>query len=211
MTAGELRRALRLVVILDHAAARGRDYADLARSAARGGATMLQIRAKPLSAAELAAAVRAATAAAPLLPVIVNDRLDVALATGAAGCHLGQDDIPAAEGRRIAPEGFVIGGSAGDLAEVRRVLDARCDYIGIGPVHVTPNKPDAGAPLGVAGFAAVRAAAGSLPCVAIGGVTTDDIAALRSAGADGVAVIGAVLRDADVEAATRRLRDAIGR
>lgn len=198
--------ALRLLVILDDGAARGRDLAALGAAAARGGATMLQVRAKRLGAADLAATVRRVMAAAPGVPVVVNDRLDVAIAAGAAGCHLGQDDFPIADARRLAPPGFLLGGSAGNDAELARALAQRPDYLGIGPVHVSPSKTDAGAAIGVEGFRRLCAAAHGLPCVAIGGIQAADVAPLAAAGAAGVAVIGAVLGADDVEAATRALR-----
>ncbi len=204
-----LADALRLVVILDAAAARGHDLAGLAVRAVRGGATMLQIRAKALGAGDLAALTRRIVEAAPGVPVLVNDRLDVALATAAAGCHLGQDDFPIRDARVLAPAGFLLGGSAGTEHEARRAAQAGADYLGIGPIHTTPHKDDAGAPIGVAGFARVRAA-GALPAVAIGGVGAADARALREAGADGLAAIGAVLGAPDPEAAVRALREAIG-
>ncbi len=206
MTGSGPRSALRLVVILDHDAARGRDLAAVAAAAVRGGATMLQVRAKQLPPGDLAALVRHVIAAAPGIPVVVNDRLDVAIATGAAGCHLGQDDFPIADARRLAPAGFLLGGSAGSDAELARALAQRPDYLGIGPVNVSPSKADAGAAIGVAGFRRLASAAGSLPCVAIGGIQPGDVAPLLGAGAAGVAVIGAVLGASDVEAATRALR-----
>lgn len=195
--------ALRLIVILDADALRGRDPATLAAAAERGGATMLQLRDKTSSPAQVADAARRIIAATRL-PLIINDRLDIALATGAAGCHLGQDDIPIDDARRIAPPGFVIGGSAGNDAEARNATRAGAHYLGIGPVRVTGNKPDAGAPIGVDGFRHVREAT-RLPCVGIGGLTAADVAPLRDAGAAGIAVIGAVLGRDDVEDAVREL------
>jgi thiamine-phosphate pyrophosphorylase len=205
---GALGASLRLVVILDPDAASDRDLADAAASAVRGGATMLQVRAKTLGAGALAALTRRILAASGTVPVLVNDRLDVAIAAGAAGCHLGQDDFPIAEARRIVPAGFILGASAGDEHEARRAADAGAHYLGIGPVHASPNKADAGGAIGAAGFARVRAATG-LPAVAIGGVTVADVPALLAAGAAGVAVIGAVLGAPDIEAAARALRHAV--
>ncbi len=205
-----LADALRLVVILDAGVAGDRDLAALAARAARGGATMLQLRAKEAAArdvADLARRVMAATA----LPVVVNDRLDVALATGAAGCHLGQDDFPIDAARAIAPAGFWLGGSAGNPAEARRASGAGAHYLGIGPIAVTASKADAGAAIGVEGFRQVHAAAPAVLAVAIGGVTAALVPALMAAGAGGVAVIRAVLDAPDAESATRALRDAVGR
>ena len=209
MSASLLPAALRLVVILDARAARGRDLAALGAAAVRGGATMLQVRGKQLGAGPLAELTRDVLAAANV-PILVNDRLDVALATGAAGCHLGQDDFPIAVAHTIVPAGFLLGGSAGDAAEARRAAAAGAHYLGIGPLHGTLNKPAAGSAIGVAGFRTI-AAAGALPAVAIGGVSVEDVPALIQAGAAGVAVIGAVLDAPDPEAATRSLRAALDR
>jgi len=203
-----LAAALRLVVILDPGASSGRDLADLATHAIAGGATMLQVRGKQLGAADLAALIRRILTVAGEVPVIVNDRFDVALATRAAGCHLGQDDFPIAEARVHAPAGFILGGSAGTPQEAGRCVEQGAHYIGIGPIHATPSKSDAGSAIGVAGFARVHAASPSLPAVAIGSVTARDAAALRAAGAAGLAVISAVAGAADPERAARELRAA---
>lgn len=200
--------ALRLIVILDAAVAGGRDLAALGAHAARGGATMLQVRAKDAGARELADLARRVMAATAL-PVVVNDRLDVALATGAAGCHLGQDDLPLADARAMAPAGFWLGGSAGDPDEARRTEGA--DYVGAGPIARTASKSDAGAAIGVEGFGRVRAALGDRPAVAIGGVTAALVPGLLAAGASGIAVIRAVLDAPDPERAAAELRAALDR
>jgi thiamine-phosphate pyrophosphorylase len=210
VTRQPLAAALRLVVILDTGVAREAkaDLETLARRAAEGGATMLQVRAKGESAGAVAALTRRVIAVAGL-PVIVNDRLDVAIATGAAGCHLGQDDFPIAEALRIAPPGFWLGGSAGTPEEARWAAAAGAHYLGIGPVAATGSKADAGAAIGIEGFRAVHAAASGLPAVAIGGVTAALVPGLLAAGAAGVAVIRAVVDAADPAAATRTLRAAL--
>ena len=210
MTRQPLAAALRLVVILDTGVAREAkaDLETLARRAAEGGATMLQVRAKGESAGAVAALTRRVIAVAGL-PVIVNDRLDVAIATGAAGCHLGQDDFPIAEALRIAPPGCWLGGSAGTPEEARWAAAAGAHYLGIGPVAATGSKADAGAAIGIEGFRAVHAAASGLPAVAIGGVTAALVPGLLAAGAAGVAVIRAVVDAADPAAATRTLRAAL--
>jgi thiamine-phosphate pyrophosphorylase len=207
---GPLAAALRLVVILDIDAARGRDVAALARAAVSGGATMLQVRGKHLGSLALAEHVRAVLDEKDArVPVIVNDRLDVAITTGAAGCHLGQDDLPISEARGLVPAGFLLGGSAGSEDEARRCAAAGADYLGIGPVRVTSTKPDAGAPIGVDGFRRILRKAGGLPAVAIGGITAADVRELLAAGAAGIAVTGAVLGTDDAEAATRELKAAL--
>jgi thiamine-phosphate diphosphorylase len=211
MSRPQLADALRLIVILDAAVAReaGRDLEQLAGLAARGGATMLQVRAKAAAAADLAALTRRVIAAAQGLPVTVNDRLDVAIAAGAAGCHLGQDDFPIHEALALAPPGFWLGGSAGTADEARRAAAAGAHYLGIGPIAATRSKADAGSAIGAAGFRAVHEAAPGIPAVAIGGVTVAHVPQLKAAGAAGVAVIGAVVAADDPLAATRALRKAL--
>ena len=202
-----LVESLRLVVILDDGAAQGRDLAELADRAVRGGATMLQVRGKQTPPGALADVTRRVIAAARGVPVLVNDRLDVALAAGAAGCHLGQNDFPISEARAIVPAAFLLGGSAGTPDEARLATRAGAHSLGVGPVNATGNKADAGTAIGAPGFATVRAAT-HLPCVAIGGIGAADVARLCEAGAAGVAVIGAALNATDVEAAVRDLASA---
>ena len=210
MSAPPLGDALRLVVILDAGVGGDRDLAEVASLAASGGATMLQVRAKDAAARDLADLVRRVSAAAPL-PVVVNDRLDVALATAAAGCHLGQDDFPIDAARTMVPAGFWLGGSAGTPEEAMRAAAAGADYLGIGPVAATASKGDAGAAIGAEGFRRIHAAAPAVPAVAIGGVTAALVPALVAAGAAGVAVIRAVLDAPDPARAARELRAALGR
>jgi thiamine-phosphate pyrophosphorylase len=210
VSAPPLGDALRLVVILDAGVGGDRDLAEVASLAAGGGATMLQVRAKDAAARDLADLVRRVSAAAPL-PVVVNDRLDVALATAAAGCHLGQDDFPIDAARTMVPAGFWLGGSAGTPEEAMRAAAAGADYLGIGPVAATASKGDAGAAIGAEGFRRIHAAAPAVPAVAIGGVTAALVPALIAAGAAGVAVIRAVLDAPDPARAARELRAALGR
>lgn len=165
---------------------------------------MVQVRLKHASSRELVEVTRVLVGALPV-PVVVNDRADVALAAGAAGVHLGVDDLPVAAVRAMAPPGFVIGASFGSAAELEHARTA--DYVGIGPVHATDSKLDAGGAIGVGGFAALRKLV-PCPAVAIGGIGIADVAEVRAAGAVGVAVIRAVLGAADPERAARALRDA---
>jgi len=192
---------LRLLLVTDDDLLAGRDLVGAVREAVAGGATAVQLRLKRATARELATAGRALMAAVEV-PLFVNDRLDVALAIGAAGVHLGPDDVPAARARDLAPPGFLIGASVGLESEIPNGEAA--DYWGIGPWRVTGTKRDAGAALGAAGFAALRARAGRRPSVAIGGVRVEDVPAILGAGAAGVAVVSGILGTLDVEAATRR-------
>jgi thiamine-phosphate pyrophosphorylase len=203
---------LRLMVITDPAFLKGRDAVSISLAAVRGGATMVQVRWKDGTARDLLALTQALVGALPpAVPVLVNDRVDVALAAGAAGAHLGQDDVPPTAIRARTPPGFLLGTSVGNSTEASRTRDWPVDYWSIGSCYVTANKPDAGAPLGPGGFAALRRLAPpGMPVIGIGGINPSNAAAIVTAGAAGVAVIGAVLGAEDVEAATRQLRTALG-
>lgn len=200
-------RVLTLIAITDGMADGEAGLLHRAAAAARGGATMLQLRLKDADARSLVEVARALVDAMPI-PVVVNDRVDVALASGAAGVHLGVDDLPVSAARSIAPDGFIIGVSVGNDDEVAGATGA--DYAGIGPVFGTVSKPDAGGAIGVAEFARLSARTG-LPSVGIGGVTPENAGDVIAAGAAGVAVISALLAATDPERAARSLRSAIGR
>ncbi len=194
---------LRLMLVTDDDLLANRDAVEVCRAAVRGGATSVQLRLKRRSPRELVALARVLVEAVPV-PVLVNDRLDVALAAGVAGAHLGPDDLPVRLARRCVPTGFIIGASVGSEAEAGGNEPA--DYWGVGPWRASPTKPDAGAALGVEGFSRLVARAGGIPCVAIGGVLPEDVTAIQAAGGAGVAVVSGILGDQDVEAAARRYR-----
>lgn len=203
---------LSVYVITDRWAAGERSILDVVRAAIRGGATVVQLREKQATAREmieLAQALHQVTRAAGV-PLIINDRLDVALAVDAEGVHVGQDDMPAAITRRLIGPDRILGVSAGTVEEARQAERDGADYLGVGDVYGTPTKPDAGAPIGVAGLAKIARAV-SIPVVGIGGITAENAAAVIQAGAAGVAVILAVVGAADPEAAARRLREAAKR
>ena len=193
------------MLVTDDGLLEGRDVVSLALAAERGGATAVQLRLKQVDARELVTLARRLVAALRV-PIVVNDRLDVALAAGAHGVHLGPDDLPVDAVRRLVPSGFIIGASVGGAAEAARGRAA--DYWGVGPWRVTATKADAGAPLGGDGFAEVVRLAGDIPCIAIGGVRPGDVSAVRAAGGAGVAVVSGILLAEDVEAGTRRYADA---
>lgn len=199
--------SLRLVAITDDLRDGIAGLVERARSAERGGATMVQLRLKTVDARTLVA-VGTALVDALAVPVLVNDRIDVALACGAAGVHLGFDDIPVRAARRIVPPGFVLGASVGADAEVANGREA--DYVGIGPVYATASKPDAGAAIGLGELARLAALCGR-PAVGIGGITSANAANVIGAGVAGVAVIQGVFGRATPETAAAALRSAIGR
>ncbi len=167
---------------------------------------MVQLRLKHTSARELVGLCRALLARVTV-PVLVNDRLDVALAAGAHGVHLGSDDIEPARARTVAPPGFFIGASVGTEEEIARGLET--DYWGIGPWRVTRTKADAGNALGEKGFADLVRRANGKPCVAIGAVDPDDVVPVMAAGGTGVAVVSGIFAVADIESATRRYTAAL--
>jgi len=200
---------VRLMVLTDDALLKGRDAVDVCRRAVAGGATLIQVRSKTRPPFDVAGLARALVAALPV-PVLVNDRVDVALAAGAAGAHLGQDDPPLDRVRPVVPPGFLLGISVGSAAEAARVHDWPADYWSVGPCYATGTKTDAGAALGVAGFAGLaRRAPAGVPVVAIGGITAANAAPLVHAGAAGAAVIAAVLGASDPERAARELAAAL--
>jgi thiamine-phosphate pyrophosphorylase len=196
----DLPAALQLVLVTDDALIRGRDPLLLCQAAVRGGCTMVQLRLKQWPDRELLALARALVSTLTV-PVLVNDRLDIAKAADAAGVHLGWDDLAPALARRQAARPFAIGSSVGNMGEVARGEPA--DYWGIGPIRATATKADAGTALGLDGALPLLGAAAGRPCVAIGGVVPGDIAALRHAGFTGVAVASGILGADDVESAAR--------
>jgi thiamine-phosphate pyrophosphorylase len=206
MTRGDWR----VYVIADSRDSRRRSHREIAGAAIRGGATAVQLRMKEEPAL---AVLDAARAIAPMcraagVTFIVNDRVDVAMIAGADGVHIGQDDLPAGEVRRLMGPRAVIGVSAATVEEAIAAERAGADYLGVGAMYATVTKSDAGAPVGVSRVAEIRQAV-RLPLVGIGGVTMANAAAVIRAGADGVAVITAVTLADDMVEAVRRLREAV--
>jgi thiamine-phosphate pyrophosphorylase len=194
------------MVVTDAALLKGRDPVEACRLAVAGGATMIQVRLKDAPARDVRDLARALVRALAV-PVIVNDRVDVALAAGAAGAHLGHDDPPLDRLRPHVPAGFLLGISVGSPAEAERARAWPADYWSVGPCFATARKADAGAPLGAAGFARLaRLAPDGVPVIGIGGITAANAAAIARAGAAGIAVIGAVWDASDPAAAARALR-----
>jgi len=199
---------LRLMVITDPVLLKGRDAVAVCRAAAQGGATMIQVRWKDGAPAEILELTRALVAALPV-PVLVNDRADIALAAGAAGAHLGWDDPPVEALRPHLPAGFLLGLSVGSPDEAARAATS-ADYWSVGPCFATPTKTDAGSPLGPEGFGALaRLAPEGCPVIGIGGITASNAHSIIEAGGTGVAVVGAVMSASNSEKAARELRHAI--
>jgi thiamine-phosphate pyrophosphorylase len=196
-----------LYVITDTTLVPGRTHPEIARAAFEGGADAIQIRDKSSPAINLCRAVAEIQPQARKYGavLIVNDRVDVALVEGADGAHVGQEDLPAREARRLLPRPAILGVSAGSIEEARKAARDGADYIGVGPVFSTGTKPDAGEPLGLEKFAAIARAVG-IPTIAIGGLSLDNIAAVIAAGAGGVAVVSAIVTADDMAAAARALK-----
>ena len=200
-------RILRLVAITDDAEDRRATLVDRVAAAVRGGATSVQVRLKsapPREVVEITRAIMSRTS----VPVIVNDRADIALAAGAAGVHVGEADLPVSAIRRFAPADFIIGASLGSDTELANAKDA--DYVGIGPVFGSDSKNDAGRAIGVDGFERLAGLV-EVPAVAVGGITADRALQITVHGAIGVAIINAIFRVDDPERATRQIADAIGK
>ena len=198
-----------LYVILDRAAARGRDLEAILEAVIAGGGRTVQLREKEWPSGRLlplTERLRARCRAAGVT-FIVNDRVDLALAVGADGVHLGQDDLPPRATRPLLRPGMILGRSTHSLAEARQARDDRADYIAVGSMFATATKPD----FRLVGPDLIRQIRPetSLPLIGIGGVTPDNVGEVIRAGADGVAVISAVCGAADPAAATRRFLEAI--
>jgi thiamine-phosphate pyrophosphorylase len=184
-----------------------------AEAGARGGATVVQLRHPGALGRQLLAGARqlSQAMAARGIGVIVDDRLDVALVAGVAGVHLGQQDLPAPEARRLAGPQLLIGWSVSDLPEAEEATGwppGTVDYLGVGPVFPTATKTTGKPPTRLDGLASIVAAT-HLPCVAIGGIDEGNAAAVMAAGAAGVAVVSAICAAPDPEEATRRIRVAV--
>ena len=197
---------LRLIAITDNVRDGQTGLIARAVAAAEGGATCIQLRLKDVSALDLVGLAREMVRLVSV-PVIVNDRADVAIAAGAAGVHLGSDDVPASAVRAFAPEGFIIGASVGSDDEVLNTAGA--DYAGIGPVFPTGTKRDAGSAIGTAEFSRLAVATG-LPAVGIGGIAPVNARLVMEAGAAGVAVVNSIFSAADPRVAAAALASAIG-
>lgn len=196
-----------LYVVTDAGLSRGRSHLAVIEAAIAGGATVVQYREKAASTRQMIAealALRELTRRAGV-PLIVNDRLDVALAIDADGVHVGQDDMPAAVARRLIGPDKLLGVSAANLAEAMQAVQDGADYLGVGPVFATPTKPDAAPPIGMEGLREICRHV-PLPVVAIGGINAANAAAAIAAGAQGIAVVSAVVAAEDVVAAARQLR-----
>lgn len=199
-----------LYVITDETISGGQSHAEIVRQAVLGGADSIQLRDKRRSCAgltvigrEIAEITRKAGAG-----FIVNDRLDVAMACGADGVHLGQDDMAVITARQLAPPGFIIGVSVGSVEEAREAERDSADYLALSPVFSSASKDDAGPGHGLETLREIRRAV-SIPVIAIGGINRKNVRDVIKAGADGIAVISAVVASPDITTAARELRELV--
>lgn len=199
--------ALRLYLVTDQSLMRGRPLADVVAAAVQGGVSCVQLREKNLSARDfLAQALMLKKLLAPQrVPLVINDRIDIALACGAEGVHLGQSDLPVAQARQLLPPQVFIGWSVETMSDVLQSATLPLDYLGVSPVFATPTKTNTGTAWGLEGLALVRAAT-ALPLVAIGGMHAGNARQVLRAGADGLAVVSALCAADDPQAAAAGLR-----
>lgn len=197
-------------LVTDRGLARGRRTLDILQAAIQGGVSCVQLREKACSTREFieeALAIRALLAERKV-PLIINDRIDVALAIGADGVHLGQQDMPCHMARKLLPENMILGISAESLNDAIVAEKEGADYLGVSPIYATPTKTDTATPLGLEGLRAIRAKV-NIPLVGIGGLNAHNAAEVIHNGADGVAVVSAIVAAADPVTATRNLSDIV--
>lgn len=205
---------LRVYLVTDTHLCATRGVPAVVAAAVGGGATAVQVRDPQASGRqlyELALSVRDQLAGTGV-PLVVDDRLDVALAVRAHGVHLGQSDLPARAARAVAGSDLVIGWSVDGLGQIHdacRLPPGTVDYLGVGPVYDTATKPDAGPGIGLSGLRSACAAT-DLPCVAIGGIDETNAASVMGSGVAGIAVVSAICGAADPDAATWRIRQVVG-
>jgi thiamine-phosphate pyrophosphorylase len=191
----------RICLVTDRDLAKGRSLIDVVGAAVQGGVTMVQLREKNATTRAFLEEARALKALlTPLgVPLVINDRVDIALAVDAEGIHVGQTDMPVEQVRAIAP-GRIVGLSITNATQMARADTQLCDYLGVGPLYLQQTKADASTPLGVEGFAKLRAMT-DRPVMAIGGLKADNSAPVLGAGANGLAIVSGIISADDPRAA----------
>jgi thiamine-phosphate pyrophosphorylase len=199
-----------LYLVTDRGLARGRSTLEIVSAAVYGGATVVQLREKDCSTRDY---IEQALTLKDFLktrgvPMIINDRVDVAQAVEADGVHLGQTDMPLEMAKGILGDSMIIGISAESLPDAIEAEKGGADYLGVSPIYATPTKTDTAPPLGLEGLREIHKAV-RLPLVGIGGLNKDNAADVIRNGADGVAVVSAIVAADDPEAAARELKHLI--
>lgn len=198
-----------LYVVTDEKLSHGKSHSEIAYEAVRGGADVIQLRDKFMSSAELfSEAVKIKKICSGKALFIVNDRIDIALASNADGVHLGQNDLPIKEARKIAPQ-LIIGASAGCVQEALNAVNDGADYIAVSPVFDTASKDDAGCGVGIEMIKEISSAVPNFPVIGIGGLNKSNIASVIDAGLDGIAVISAVVSSPDICKSAKELSELI--
>ena len=199
-----------LYLVTDRGLARGRSTLEIVQAAVNGGVTCVQLREKDCSTREFieqALAIKHVLVARRV-PLIINDRLDVALAVAADGIHLGQTDMPLETARKLAGPSMLIGISAESVQDAVEAQAGGADYLGVSPVYATPTKTDTASPLGLEGLREIRQRV-KIPLVGIGGLNSANAAEAIRNGADGIAVVSAIVAADDPGAAAMNLRQLI--
>ena len=199
-----------LYLVTDRGLARGRTTLEILTAAVRGGATVVQLREKDCSTRDFidqALGIKKFLSAQGV-PLIINDRMDVAQAVKADGVHLGQTDMPLEMAKSILGDSMIIGISAESLEDAIEAEKGGADYLGVSPIYATPTKTDTAPPLGLEGLQEIRKAV-RLPLVGIGSLSRDNAAEVVRSGADGIAVVSAIVAADDPELAARELKDVI--
>jgi thiamine-phosphate pyrophosphorylase len=206
---------VRLYALIDPEHAGGHDMVELARLVAQGGATLVQFRDKRSATRRMVEHARNIKGSLKAfdIPLLINDRVDVALACGADGVHVGQDDMAVEDARRLLGRAAIIGLSIRTATQAEAAPLELLDYVGVGGVFATSSKENPAPPIGVAGLTRiakiVRRRAPGFPLCGIAGITLDNAAGVIVAGADGVAVISALSLDRDPQAAARKIRGVV--
>ncbi len=201
---------LRVYLVTDSALCKGRPLTEVVKSAVEGGVSCVQLREKTMGTRDfldLALAIKQVLLPTRV-PLVINDRIDVALACGAEGVHLGQSDMPVTHARQLLPAHVFIGWSVENMDHVQQAAKLPVDYLGVSPVFATPTKTDTAPPWGLEGLRQVRQAT-TRPLVAIGGIHTGNAASVVQAGADGLAVVSAICAADDPRQAAAQLKAVI--
>jgi len=199
-----------LYIITDQRISHGKSHFEVAEAVLEGGATVLQFRDKEMGdseAIEVCQKIHKLTKKKDV-PFIVNDRVEIAKAVDADGVHLGQEDMSFGSARKVLGKEKIIGISVETVEQALKAVEGGADYLGIGPIYPTATKPDAGKALGIVRLKEIRESV-NIPIVAIGGINENNLEEVLKAGADGVAVISAVVSAPDITEACRKLKNKI--
>jgi len=199
-----------LCLVTDEAACKGRPLPEVVAAAAKGGVTMVQLREKDLNSRQFIrrAEILLEILAPQGIPLIINDRVDIALAISADGVHVGQSDMPVLQVRDLVSPFAIVGLSIETVDQGKASENLPTNYYGVGPIFSTPTKTDAAPPMGLSGLKELRLHT-QKPLMAIGGITEQNVEKVMQAGADGIAVVSAICSAEDPEAAARALRKQI--